>query len=330
MHFLSHLAFYNKNLSLGRDAVHIGHRTLVPNILPLWLRGRIETSTERRRTINNAPASRSPDEEPRWKQIAQLICHCLEYDLHWEIDKIIVPLLKEEASRYAADCVDDFDLIYMPLLRRLLELIDDLQSMMDKRRHQVKDVYEYHSNKLIRKFFRKLTRSYLKKLHSPEPPLPDNPTNWVKDKRGCKDSSCRECRRLDRFLQDQNRRRGEFKVNTQQRKHIEQRFGGLIKVKMGYVAVNTADAEFSFRISPDPYPGLLVIEKSHQDFENTIAAWAEQCNAAIEQIHEDFVRTGASDLIGDTVEMMDALKEMIEVKLALAKSSVELCMAESQ
>lgn len=275
--------------------------------------------------MSSPTAPRSAIRKPRWKQIAELICNCLEFDLNKEVNTIVLQLLSEEASRKTAYCVSDFEQIYIPFLRYLYELIDDLQILKKKRLHVLRTIPIYEKNTSIQKLYRKLVQSCLKKLHTPDPPLPDNPTNWVKSKRGCKDSSCRDCRKLDRFLQDATRKRGEFKVHTQQRKHLEERFGGLIPSSKGYVANNAIDSEYRFKILDNPYPGLLVVEKTHQDFENQIAAWGKMCNVAINHLEEELVGRGAANLLGDSLDLMNDLKELVRVKLLLTKACVELC-----
>lgn len=330
---MNHLALSNSELSIPRAAVRLCFQVLLPEITPrLLLLDAKQKTAIKQRSLRHRSAlklERSFAQDATPEQIAEVMCNCLEFSITSSLDAVVRQLLTEESESKTPNI---FEMVYLPFLKHLLELIKELQTWKTKTRRVLQEVPNYLQSPSIKKLFEKLVKRHLRRLNTPEPPLPANPTNWVKPKMGCNEETCRDCKKLDRFLEDPVKQQEQFKASAARRKHIEQQVRGIASASdsQGTTVESTPKTEFRFRVFQDPYPGILVVEKSHKDWEKQILAWSQKCEAAMHQIEQELIAQGGADLLDKVLVLMDDLRELIGVKLKVTELCTDLCVKESR
>lgn len=333
LNFLNHLALGASELNIPRAAVRLCFQVLLPEITPrLLLLGTKRKDSMRNRSLRLASAPKLDHLSAQYatpEQIAEVMVNCLEFSINSGLDTLVKQLLDEESTSKGSNL---FENVYLPFLKHLLSLIKELQTWKNKTRRVSREVPDYQQSPGIKKLFEKLAKRHLRRLNAPNPPLPPNPTNWVKDKMGCKEDTCRDCKRLDRFLPDPLRRHEQFKASAARRKHIEHQVRGITSTSDSHnpTTESNSKTEFRFKLLQDPYPGILIVEKTHKDWESQIFAWSQKCEAAMEQIERELVAPGGATLLGNVSTLMGDLRELIGVKLRVTELCTDLCVKESR
>lgn len=340
LYFLNHLATDSTTVNLPGDAVKTCYKILLPAILPnLWLRGHIRENRQIAASNISAPgplwgqiaASKAsvpdPNQQPIWRQIADLIRNCIYIKAGDELATLVHQLLVEGCN-WNTDYGTDYEEIYVPFLTYLYEGVKELQITLSKGWKYRENDRKLLENDQLQTLFLKLIGNHLRIIRQPNPPLLPHPTNWVKPKKGCGDVDCRDCTKLDRFLQDPDKKYGRFKVHTQRRKHLEEQFGGLTEEKQtyqGYTGRGYTDRDYRFRYIETPYPGLLLIGKSHEVFERQMETWSRNSRRSLDLIDRSLVSRGASNMLGNRMGRMADIRTMIDLKVAISQDYVDLC-----
>lgn len=327
--FLNHLALSNSLLSIPRAAVRLCFEVLLLEIAPsLLLLSADQKSIVRHRRLGSAiKLERSSSQNAGPEQIAEVICNCLDFCVVAGLDSIVRQILTEESFMKPSNCANTFETVYMPFLQHLLGLMKQLQTWKNKQRRHLKEVPVFQQNTSVKMLFCKLTKRHLHRLHLPNPPLPDKPMNWTKPKKGCNEETCRDCKKLDRFLEDPLEKYEQFKVSAIRRKHIQQQIRGIAGASdsQGTTVENVPTTEFRFRVLQDPYPGILILQKTHKNWESQMLAWSKKCDLAMNEVEQELVGRGGAELLSDISGLMSDMRELVHVKLKVAELCTDLC-----
>ncbi|KAF4987490.1 hypothetical protein FDECE_15410 [Fusarium decemcellulare] len=116
-------------------------------------------------------------------------------------------------------------------------------------------------------------------------PPPAKPKGWAHlRRRGCSESSCKDCPELNAFLRDPDRQAWHFSAGAPRRKHIEECL--------------FRDPIYSCKTVKNKSPHTLVVTKQRSDYDEALRAWKAEfhnVDSLVDKMRSDYLK----DFLGD-------------------------------